>query len=82
MAKDDNFEITLHQGRGKHYPAVHLTDADIADDITLLSSAMIEAQVLLNAVESTAQSVRLVMNAGKWNSCAMGKTARSRVSRA
>ena len=40
-------------------------DADFADDITLLSNTMNEAQVLLNAVESATQSVGLVINAGK-----------------
>ena len=81
MAKYDNFGITLHWQRGGHCPAVHLTDAHFADDTVLLSNAMNEAQVLVNAVESTTQSVRLMMNAGKWNSCALSKTARSRASR-
>ena len=54
MAKDDNFGITLHQQRGRHCLAVHLTDADFADDIALLSDAMNEAQMLLNAVERAA----------------------------
>ena len=65
MAKDDNCGITLHQQRGRHCLVVHLTDADFADDIALLSDAMNEAQVLLNAVESAAQLVGLVMNEGK-----------------
>ena len=65
MAKDDNFGITLHQQRGRHYPAVCLTDADFAGDIALLSDTMNEAQVLQNAVKSATQSVGLVMNAGK-----------------
>ena len=40
-------------------------ETDFADDLTLLSYTMNEAQVLLNAVESVTRSVRLVMNAGK-----------------
>ena len=54
MAKDDNFGITLHQQRGRHCPAGHLTDKDFADDIALLSNTMNEAQALLNAIESAA----------------------------
>ena len=50
MAKDDNFRITLHQQRGRHCPAVCLTDADFAGAIALLSNTINEAQVLLNAV--------------------------------
>ena len=37
MAKDDNFGITLHWQRGRCCQAVCLTDADFADEITLLS---------------------------------------------
>ena len=40
-------------------------DADIADDIALLSNIKNEVHALLNAVESAAQSVSLVMNAGR-----------------
>ena len=64
-AKDDNFGITLHWKRGRNCPAVHLTDADFADNIALLSNTMNEAQALLNAVECSACAVRLVMSAGK-----------------
>ena len=39
--------------------------ADFADDITLLSDTINEDQALLNVVEIAAQSVGLVMNAGK-----------------
>ena len=65
MAKDDNFGITLHWWRGRHCLAVCLTDADFAHGIALLSDTINEAQVLLNVVEDAAQSVGLVMNAGK-----------------
>ena len=65
MAKDDNFGITLHQQRGRHCLVVHLTYADFADDIALLSDTINEVQALLNAVESATQSVGLVMNSGK-----------------
>ena len=33
VAKDDNFGITLHLQRRRNFLAVHLTDADFADDI-------------------------------------------------
>ena len=65
MTKDDNFGITLPQQRERLYPAVHLMDADFADDIALFPDTMNEAQTLLNAVESATWSVRLVTNAGK-----------------
>ena len=48
-----------------HCLVVCLMDADFADNITLLSDTRNEAEALLNADENVAQSVRLVMNAGK-----------------
>ena len=73
MAKDDSFGILLHRQRGRHCPAVCLTDADFADSITLLSNTMNEGQALLNAVGSAAPSVGLVMNAGKTKFMCYGK---------
>ena len=82
MTKDDNFGITLHRQRGRHCQTVFLTDADFADDTALLSDTMNEAQALKMQLKVLLDQLDWWWMQEKWNSCAMSKTARSRVSRA
>ena len=51
--------------RSSRHPAIHLTDADFADDIALISSSVENAQVLLNSLESAANNVGLYLNETK-----------------
>ena len=40
--------LMYHPRRGSRYPALHITDADFVDDITLLSDNLVNAQALLS----------------------------------
>ena len=51
--------------RSSHYPALHITDADFAGDIALLSDNLINAQALLSAFESAANCTGLYLNETK-----------------
>ena len=56
----------LYQPRkSSRYPALHITDADFADDIALLSDNLTNAQALLSALESAANCTGLHLNATK-----------------
>ena len=46
-------------------PAVHLTDADFADDLALISNSIEQAQKLLSSLESAANCVGLYLNDSK-----------------
>ena len=52
-------------GKSRRYPAVVLTDLDYADDISLLSDNVEQAQELLNRVELECAKVGLRLNAKK-----------------
>lgn len=55
----------LHPRKSSRHPAVHLTDADFADDIALISNSLENAQSLLNSLESAANCVGLYLNESK-----------------
>ena len=56
----------LYQPRkSSRYPALHITDADFADDIALLSDNLTNAQALLSALESAANCTGLYLNETK-----------------
>ena len=53
----------LYQPRRSYrYPALHITDADFADNIALLSDNLANAEALLSALESAANSTGLYLN--------------------
>ena len=51
--------------RSSRYPALHITDADFADDIALLSDSLTNAQTLLSSLESAANCTGLYLNETK-----------------
>ena len=56
----------LYQPRkSSRYPALHITDADFADDIALLADNLPNAQALLSALESAANCTGLYLNETK-----------------
>ena len=55
----------LERRLGPRNPPIFLTDTDFADDIALISSCIANAQCLLNALESAANSVGLYLNESK-----------------
>ena len=56
----------LYQPRkSSRYPALHITDADFADDIALLADNLTNAQALLSALESAANCTGLYLNESK-----------------
>ena len=56
----------LYQPRkSSRHPALHLTDADFADDIALLADNLANAQSLLSALESAANCTGLYLNETK-----------------
>ena len=57
--------LQLHPRKSSRHPAVHLTDADFADDIALISNSIENAQTLLNSLESAANCVGLYLNDSK-----------------
>ena len=52
----------LHPRRSSRNPAIHLTDADFADDIALIANSIENAQILLNSLEAAANCVGLYLN--------------------
>ena len=55
----------IHPRKSSRHPAIHLTDADFADDIALISNTISDAQTLLNSLESAANCVGLYLNDSK-----------------
>ena len=55
----------LEQRRSRRYPQVTITDLDFADDITLITEEMHQAQEMLLKVETEARCVGLYTNAKK-----------------
>ena len=51
--------------RSSRYPARHLTDADFADDLALISGSLANAQSLLSSLEKAANCVGLYLNESK-----------------
>ncbi|KAJ4949221.1 hypothetical protein JOQ06_020739 [Pogonophryne albipinna] len=63
--REQDLGFTLTPRRSRRHPTVVLTDLDYADDISLLSDSVEQAQELLNRVESECAKVGLRLNAKK-----------------
>ena len=61
----EEFGFTLEPRRSRRYPAKKVSDADYADDLTLLADTIEEAQRFLGRLEESAASVGLHINNGK-----------------
>ena len=61
--KDNDFKLT--KKRSRRYPAQTITDADYADDITLLANTPTQAKTLLHSLERAAAGLGLYVNAHK-----------------
>ncbi len=61
--KENGFKLTNE--RSKCYPAQTITDADYADDITLLANTPTLAETLLHSLERAAVGIGLHVNAYK-----------------
>ena len=57
--------LQLHPRKSSRHPAVHLTDADFADDIAIISNSLENAQSLLSSLESAANCIGLYLNESK-----------------
>ena len=65
MVKSTNSNFELTKKRSRWYPAKTITDADYADDITILANTPNQAETLLNSLERAAAGVGLHVNAHK-----------------
>ena len=63
--QEQDLGFTLTPRRSRRHPTVVLTDLDYADDISLLSNHVEQAQELLSRVESECAKVGLRLNAKK-----------------
>ena len=61
--KENGFKLTKE--RSRRYPAKTITDADYADDTTLLANAPTQAENLLHSLERAAAGIGLHINAHK-----------------
>ena len=64
----------LKPRQSSRHPAVHLTDADFADDIALISQSLANAQSLLRSLEEASNCVGLYLNETKteyMNKCSL-----------
>ena len=61
--KENGFELT--KKRSRRYPAKTITDADYADDITILANTSNQAETLLHRLEQPAAGIGLHVNAHK-----------------
>ena len=57
--------LEVQPRRSSRYPARHLTDADFADDLALISGSLANAQSLLSSLEKAANCVGLYLNESK-----------------
>ena len=57
--------FTLKKPRNRRYSAQTITDADYADDISLLANIPTQAKSLLHSLEQAASGIGLQMNADK-----------------
>ena len=76
---DSNSELgfTLQQRRSRRYPAKKITDADFADDLSLLADNSQNAEQLLILLESAAEAVGLMVNYTKTNFMEFNQTGGS-----
>ena len=63
--REQDITLTITPKRSRRHPAIVLTDLDYADDISLLSDHVEQAQELLTRVESECAKVGLRLNAKK-----------------
>ena len=61
--KENGFKLAKE--RSRKYPAQTFTDADYADDITLLANTPAQAESLLHSLERVAASIGFHVNADK-----------------
>ena len=61
--KENGFELT--KKRSRRYPAKTITDADYADDITILANTPDQAETLLHSLERAAPGIGFYVNAHK-----------------
>ena len=61
--KDNSFKLTKE--RSRRYPTQTITDADYADDITLLANTHAQTKTLLHSQEQAAAGIGLHVNADK-----------------
>ena len=61
--KDNGFKLLKE--RSRRYPAQTITDADYADDITLLVNTPAQAETLVHCLERAAAGIALHVNAHK-----------------
>ena len=61
--KENGFELT--KKRSRRYPAKTITDADYADDITILANTPNQAETLLHSLEQAATGIGLHVNTRK-----------------
>ena len=61
--KDNGFKMS--KKRSRSYPTQTITDANYADDITLLANTPIQAETLQHSRERTAAGIGLHVNADK-----------------
>ena len=61
--KENGFKLTKE--RSGRYPAKTITDADYANDITLLANALAQAENLLHSLERAAAGISLHVNSHK-----------------
>ena len=57
--------FTLRKRKSRRHPEVKITDTDYADDLSLLSDTIEQAQEFLGSLESAASAVGLHLNEGK-----------------
>ncbi len=70
--KDNGFKLAKE--RSRKYPARIITDADYADDISLLANETAQAEIQLHSLERAAAGIGLHVNARR-NMCALIKQA-------
>ena len=63
LMKENGFKLVME--RSRRYPDQTITDADYADDITLLANSLARAESLLHSLERVASGIGLHINAGK-----------------
>ena len=61
--RENGFKLT--KKRSRRYPAKTITDADYADDITILANTSNQAETLLHSLERAAAGIGLYVNAHK-----------------
>ena len=61
--KENGFELTKR--RSRRYPTKTITDADYADDISILANTPVQAETLLHSLERATAGIGLLFNAHK-----------------